>query len=235
MGRDARRNKQGLGGLDNRGDVDRAEIILVALLNRLRMDKRIGGQYHAWCHRRELPRLMTAPVSDAVPDLRDAAMANLMTAVTRAPSDEDRRVMRQALEAIGPGHPWPRSVIGELLVGHIFPAIFYTAIQRPDLTRDLYLGVWDDGRIMVSYGQSPVTRGPWVMVRRGHRPRQRNCESLAESLELWYQAYLQDPPVPRPVLAQDYARREQRHTDPHSAITDRLELVEWLLSLIREA
>ena len=65
---------------------------------------------------------------------------------------------------------------------------------------------------------------------RGHRPRATGQTKVRDAVETWYDAYLRDPPIPNPELTRRWATKENRVTDAHSVVDDRLELADSLLN-----
>jgi hypothetical protein len=239
MGRESRLARRP-GPVDNRGTLDRAEGAICTLLDLLKADPRVGAEYTAWFHRRDLGRLMSVPVSDSLPELKAAAERTLFDAVLRDPTEDEIAAVRQVLETIGPGRSWPRRWAARVLVETVFPTLYYNVVQRPDLIQPLYLTVRDDGKVRLTYGPDDhrdeiQAGGRWVMTRRGNRPQEKGHQKVRDAVQCWYQAYCQDPPVPKPKLTKKYAERENRVTDAHSVVDDRIELAETLLNRLIDA
>jgi hypothetical protein len=235
MGR-AERLKKLQGPISNRGDLDRVEIAIGETLRLLSVDPRVVAQYTAWCRRRDLPRLMTVQVSDALPGHEAAAWQALISAVTRPPDEAEIATLEHVLAGIGPDRRWPRRFFAKALVEKVFPAAFYNGIQRPELIEPLWITVRDDGVVRVTYGKDrPVNGGylyRWAMTERGNRPQAIGQQKMRDAVERWYRAHLQDQPVPKPELTKQYAQRTNRDSDAHSAIDDQIKLVETLLNKV---
>jgi hypothetical protein len=239
MGREARLARR-TGPIDNRGDLDRIEIAITQILSRLKVDPRMAASYTAWFHRRDLGRLMSVPVSESFPDHKAAAWRALVDAVLRTPTDDELAGVRQILDGIGPTRRWPRQWAARAFLQQVWPAAYFHIIGAvtPEM-HDLWVTVRDDGRILLTYGPDDhrdelESGGRWVLRRRGHRPQAKGHEKVQAAIDCWFDAYLQDPPVPIPVLTQQYATGANRVTEAHSAVYDRLELAEMLLNRVLE-
>jgi hypothetical protein len=174
MGREARRARL-TGPITNEGDLERVRQAGACALFHLKGDLRIGECYEVWCRGRDLPRLMSVPVSDVLPVQKEAAMETLITAVCRPPSEAEWTAVAQVLEAMGvPCWRWAASTF----VQSIFPVTFYNAINP---TRAQVL---------------KLERAGLVQLPRGYIPREQGSAAIRRNVAWWYRAKVKTPKDP---------------------------------------